>query len=136
VTHLFGYLSRGPRRFDSDPRLQIQTAFGEGVTNSQTSSPSNVLTRKPAKSPKVLRHDLLKRNWLCVWCIQGARKAHRSALEIWSRSASGRVSLDVGMLLSRSHFILSPPRFEALPMQKEFPPRLDLRQLEKRSSSE
>jgi len=27
------------------------------------------LTREePDKSPEVLGHDLLKRNWLCVWC--------------------------------------------------------------------
>lgn len=58
---------------DSDPRLQLQTIFGEGVTNSQTpsasKSASNFLTREqPDKSLKVLRHDLLKRNWLCVRC--------------------------------------------------------------------
>jgi hypothetical protein len=27
------------------------------------------------KSPKVLRHDLLKRNWLCVWCSSYTRHA-------------------------------------------------------------
>src|SRR5437762_9204490 len=58
---------------DSDLRLQFQTLFGEGVTNSQSpsasKSASNFLTREqPDKSPKVLRHELLKRNWLCVWC--------------------------------------------------------------------
>jgi len=41
--------------------------FGEGVTNSQTpsasKSASNFLTQEqPDKSPKVLRHDFLKRN--------------------------------------------------------------------------
>jgi hypothetical protein len=60
-------------RFESDHRHQLQTLFGEGVTNSQTpsasKSASNFLTQEqPDKSPKVLRHDLLKRNWLCVWC--------------------------------------------------------------------
>ena len=49
---------------DSDPRLQLQTLFGEGVTNSQTpsasKSASNFLTREQLdKSLEVLRHDLL-----------------------------------------------------------------------------
>jgi len=62
--------------FDSDPHLQFQTMFGEGVTNSQTpsvcKSTSNFLTQEePDKSLEVLRHYLLKRNWLCIWCRGG-----------------------------------------------------------------
>src|SRR5882724_10363825 len=39
------------------------------LQNSQTLIASNFLTQEqPDKSLEVLRNDLLKRNWLCVWC--------------------------------------------------------------------
>jgi hypothetical protein len=55
---------RRENKADSDLRFQLQTIFGEGVTNSQTSSASksasNFLTREQLdKSLEVLRHDLL-----------------------------------------------------------------------------